>query len=213
MRVRNKSLATAAVFHAVLALSVLCVIPSAETQEEKDTPSQKMKEAVDKLGKAPGAAGKTLQGVIDAGKAKLQETFGEKAPDKKAEPNALDMPIKKAEPKEVPRYSGTGKRDPFRPLGVRPRGPARAREGASPLERKDVGQFKLVGIIWDIKEPRAMVEDTDGLGYTVKLGTPIGDKDGKIKAIKPNEVVVEEVDIDFYGARKIYQRTMRLPRE
>lgn len=210
---RTKISITATLSGALLATFVLGLVFSAEAQEEKDTPSQKMKEAIDQLGKAPAAAEKTLKGVIEAGKAKLQETFGEKAPHKKAEADALEMPTKKAEPKELPRYSGAGKRDPFRPLAVKGRAPSRVREGASPLERKDVGQFKLVGIIWDIKEPRAMVEDTDGLGYTIKVGTPIGDKDGKVKAIKQTEVVVQEVDIDFYGARKIYERTIRLSQD
>ncbi|TMA07462.1 MAG: hypothetical protein E6J89_16525 [Deltaproteobacteria bacterium] len=194
-------------------LLVLPQVLATEAQEETETPSQKMKEAVEKLGKAPAAAGKTVEGIIEAGKAKLQETFGGQAPTKKTESDNLTLPSKQSEQTGVPRYSPAGKRDPFRPFGVRTRASARIREGASPLERKDLGQFKLVGIIWDIKEPKAMVEDTDGLGYTIKLGTPIGDKDGKVKAIKPNEVVVQETDIDFYGARKTYERAMKLPRD
>jgi Tfp pilus assembly protein PilP len=197
---------------ALAAAFVLGLVFSAEAQEEKDTPSQKVKEALDQLGKAPGAAEKAVKGVVEAGKAKLQEAFGEQIPTKKAEADPLEVPTKKTEPKPLPRYSGDGKRDPFRPLAVKSR-PSRVREGASPLERKDVGQFKLVGIVWDVKEPRAMVEDTDGLGYTIRVGTPIGDKDGKVKAIKPTEVVVEEVDVDFFGARKIYQRSIRLPQD
>jgi len=180
-------------------------------QEEEVLPSQKMKEAVEKLGKAPGVAEKTVKGLIDAGKAKLQVTIGGKTPTKKAESDNLTLPAKKSEQSVAPRYSAAGKRDPFRPWGLKTGATVRIRENASPLERKDLGQFKLVGIIWDIKEPTAMVEDTDGLGYTVKVGTLIGDKDGKVKAIKPNEVVVEEVNTDFYGARKTYQRAMRLP--
>lgn len=186
---------------------------SVSAQEEKETPSQKMKEAVDQLRKAPAVAGNAMEGLIEAGKAKLQGSLGGDAPAKKAETNNLDLPTKKSEPTAAPRYSATGKRDPFRPLGLRTRANVRIREGASPLERKDLGQFKLVGIIWDMKEPKAMVEDTDGLGYTLKLGTPIGDKSGKVKAIRPTEVVVEEIDIDFYGARKTYERAIRMPRE
>jgi type IV pilus assembly protein PilP len=186
---------------------------SVSAQEEKETPSQKMKEAVDQLRKAPAVAGNAMEGLIEAGKAKLQGSLGGDAPAKKAETNNLDLPTKRPEQTAAPRYSTTGKRDPFRPFGLKTGTTRRIREGASPLERKDLGQFKLVGIIWDMKEPKAMVEDTDGLGYTIKVGTSIGDKDGKVKAIGPTEVVVEETDIDFYGARKRRERAIRMPTE
>jgi type IV pilus assembly protein PilP len=186
---------------------------AAEAQEETETPSQKMKGAVENLGKAPAAAGKIVEGIVEAGKAKLQETLGGQAPTKRPESDNLTLPAKKSEQTEMPRYLPTGTRDPFRPSGVKTRTTGRVREGASPLERKDLGQFKLVGILSDNKEPKAMVEDTDGLGYTIKLGTRIGDKEGKVKAINATEVVVEEIDVDYYGARKIQQRTMKLPKD
>jgi Tfp pilus assembly protein PilP len=46
-----------------------------------------------------------------------------------------------------------------------------------------------------------MVEDSAGLGYVIKVGTPIGNHDGKVKAIHRNEVVVEEFYSDDYGTR------------
>ncbi len=58
-----------------------------------------------------------------------------------------------------------------------------------------------------------MVEDTTGLGYIVKIGTPIGDKEGKVKTIKPTEVVIEEIYIDAFGAKKVQERRMKLPGE
>ena len=58
-----------------------------------------------------------------------------------------------------------------------------------------------------------MVEDTAGLGYIVKVGTAIGANEGKVKAIEPTEVVIEESYIDFYGARKNREVSMRLPKE
>jgi hypothetical protein len=72
----------------------------------------------------------------------------------------------------------------------------------SPLERFDIGQLRIVGIVWDIKEPRAIIEDSAGLGYTVKVGTPIGSNDGRVKVIRRDQIVVEEVYEDAYGVRK-----------
>jgi len=66
---------------------------------------------------------------------------------------------------------------------------------------------------WDGKDPWAMVEDSAGLGYVVKIGTPIGPNEGKIKQIEASEVVIEESYIDFYGARKNRQVSMRIVSE
>jgi type IV pilus assembly protein PilP len=89
----------------------------------------------------------------------------------------------------------------------------RRRENLSPLERLDLAQIKVVGIIWDIKEPRAMVEDSAGLGYIVKVGTPIGSNEGTVKAIHRNQIVVEEFTDDIYGVRKKIDRSLSLATE
>jgi len=181
-------------------------------QEEKDAPSQKTREALEKLNQAPGVIGKNLEALKGALKSKSGESPGseQKTP---APSGLLDLPEKKAEPAAAPRYSSAGKRDPFQPLPLKVQAKRRPRENLSPLERYELGQLKLVGIVWDVKAPRAMVEDAAGLGYVVGVGTPIGPNDGKIKEIKPNEVVIEETYIDFYGARKNRQVNMRLVSE
>jgi len=120
---------------------------------------------------------------------------------------------KRPEQSQPPRYTSAGKRDPFQPLALKAKVAPRQRENLSPLERYEIGQLKLVGVIWDIKEPRAMVEDTAGLGYIVKVGTAIGPNEGKIKAIKPTEVVIEETYVDFYGTKKSREVGMKLPQE
>jgi len=170
-------------------------------EEVIHTPSDQMKEAVNKLGKTPATIGKSLQGLTDAAKEKLRQTFGVKAKtDAQADvvdmnvPKNVQSPAPPDKPKEL-------NRDPFRPMTLRSKVGKTPRENLSPLERYELSQLKLVGIVWDIKEPRAMVEDTGGLGYVVKVGTPIGSNDGKVKAIYRNEVVVEEFYSDDYGTR------------
>lgn len=118
---------------------------------------------------------------------------------------------KSAPPVENPQAASVvGRRDPFRPITLNLRTNVRRRENLSPLERFDLGQLKLVGIIWNIKNPTALVEDTSGLGYTVKVGTPIGSNDGKVKTIGPDALLVEEEFIDLYGAKKKREVSMRL---
>jgi type IV pilus assembly protein PilP len=89
----------------------------------------------------------------------------------------------------------------------------RRRDNLSPLERYELGQLKLVGIIWNIKNPTALVEDTSGLGYTVRVGTLIGANDGKVKTISPDALLIEEEYIDLYGAKKRREVSMRLAAE
>ena len=193
-------------------LSIFLLPSVGRAQEEKATPSQKTKEAIEKFKKAPATVGQGLEALKEAGKAKLQETLAGKEP-AKAEAGISSLPAKKPEQPERPRYSSVGKRDPFRPLSLKAKASQRARENLSPLERYELGQLKLVAIVWDIKEPKAMVEDGTGLGYVVKIGTLIGPNEGKVKAIKPTEVVIEEQVTDFYGARKSQEVSMKLPVE
>jgi type IV pilus assembly protein PilP len=104
------------------------------------------------------------------------------------------------------------KRDPFRPFTI-DRPSERRRRDRSPLERYELGQLKLVGVIWDIKQPNAIVEDAAGLGYVVKTGTPIGANEGKVKRIDPAGLVIEESEIDLFGSKKRVERNMRLATE
>jgi type IV pilus assembly protein PilP len=120
---------------------------------------------------------------------------------------------KKAEAPEGLRLAPAGRRDPFRPITLNVRPSTRRKENLSPLERFDLAQLNLVGIIWDVKEPRAMVEDATGLGYVVKVGTPIGSNDGTVKAIHRSQIVVEEYTEDIYGARKKTERSLNLATE
>jgi type IV pilus assembly protein PilP len=180
-------------------------------EETIRTPSEQMKDAVDKVNKAPATIGKSLQGMTDSAKERLQKAFGSKTKvETKAEPVDLDLPKTAVEKPAAAPAMKSGGRDPFRPMTMRTKVSTRARENLSPLERFDLGQLKIVGIVWDIKEPRAMIEDTAGLGYVVKVGTPIGNNDGKVKAIHRNQIIVEESYEDTYGARKSRDVSLKL---
>ena len=183
-------------------------------EEAIRTPSDQMKEAVNKLGKAPNTIGKSLQDLTDAAKEKLRQSFGTSSKtESKASPADLNVPKKSPETPTAPVGLNGSNRDPFRPTTIRTKVSRPMRENLSPLERYEMSQLKLVGIVWDIREPRAMVEDSAGLGYVVKVGTPIGSNDGKVKAILRNEVVVEELYFDDYGARKKREAVMKLATE
>jgi hypothetical protein len=103
-------------------------------------------------------------------------------------------------------------RDPFRPFNLALR-PTVVEPPATPLEQYAVGSLKLVAVIYDTQNPRAMVEDDAGLGYTIAPGVKIGNQGGVVKTIDPDRVVVEEDFIDFYGEKKKTEIVLRLKPE
>ncbi len=107
-------------------------------------------------------------------------------------------------------YNPVGKRDPFLSPFHTAQKQAVVREAKTPLQRFDLGQLKLVGVIWEAHQPKALIEDSGGLGYIVKAGTLIGSNGGVIKLIEPRRIVVEEYETDFYGKRRIQQRELQL---
>lgn len=115
-----------------------------------------------------------------------------------------------AELESAYQYDPVGKRDPFlSPFYIPPEQPM-PEEAKTPLQRFDLGQLKLVGIIWEADEPKALVEDGGGLGYIVTRGTLIGSKGGVIRAIEPKRIVVEEYETDFGGKRRAQERELPL---
>jgi Tfp pilus assembly protein PilP len=97
-------------------------------------------------------------------------------------------------------YVSAGHRDPFRP----PRVNQMLTGGAerTPLQRYELGQLRLVAVIYDTHEPRAVVEDQGGLGYIIRVGTKIGVNDGIVRGIERGRVLVEEESEDFFGERR-----------
>ena len=104
-------------------------------------------------------------------------------------------------------YDPAGRRDPFRPPRA---GTAQTGEPRTPLQRYEIGQLKLVAIIYETREPRAVVEDDQKLGYIVKVGTPIGPNGGVVRSIDRGRVVIAEQAVDYYGEQRANEVTMEL---
>jgi type IV pilus assembly protein PilP len=182
---------------------------SVEAQDKTGAPPQKAKGAVEKLLRTPSVVDKSVQDSADRAKANLAEAAGQTKPTN-TNPEAPVHAEKTPNPPSPQSPSVAGRRDPFRPFTLNTRTGTRPREGLSPLERYDLGQLRLVGVIWQVKEPNALIEDSVGLGYIVKIGTPIGANDGKVKAIKADEIIIEETYVDFFGAKKRREVNIKL---
>lgn len=135
---------------------------------------------------------------------------------KKAQPVQVAANVGKKEEakKEEPEftYNPVGKPDPFKPFIQLT--PEKMRKSAflTPLQKYDISQLKLVAIITLPEGSVALVEDQQGKGYFLKKGTAIGRRDGKVKAIHKDRVIVEEAYSDILGQAKVNEISLFLHR-
>jgi len=138
-----------------------------------------------------------------------------------AKPSVQPAAEVKAEPPPVSaayNYTSRGKVNPFKPLVVeKPEAPPVKSKGveeippdATPLERIDLDKLKLVAVVWNIPEPKAMVEDSAGKGYILTKGTPIGKHRGQVSRINSTGVVVTERYEPSPGNPKTREVTLKL---
>jgi type IV pilus assembly protein PilP len=106
-------------------------------------------------------------------------------------------------------YDAQGKRDPFRPFALQTE--PQTLEPQTPLQRYEIGQLKLVGVILKVDPPRAMVEDDQGLGFILMPGTPVGPNGGVVTSIQPRQVVVVEWQTDVIGEKHRKEYVLELP--
>lgn len=121
-----------------------------------------------------------------------------KAPAKQVPAPALEAEEKEPEEKFV--YEAEGRRDPFLPLTAirKPVGPVQ-QEPATPLQQFDLQQYRLIGVIVGMDEPRAMVVAPDGKSYILKKGVKIGKNNGVVVDITRDVIKVQEKYYDFSG--------------
>ena len=94
-------------------------------------------------------------------------------------------------PQAVFSYNPLGKRDPFSPIIVREEQKALAGE-RPPLERFNIYDFKMTGVVWGGYGYTAMLEGPDGKGYFVRTGAVLGQNRGVVKKITQNLMIIEE---------------------
>lgn len=121
------------------------------------------------------------------------------------DPGAAATPAAAPAASQPYRSRAVGKPDPFRPFietdldqkikkeeGLSKKGSGKSRP-LSPLQQKEIGQFRLVGIAGDDKSRTAVVEDGAAKKiYPLFVGTYIGSNEGRVAQILPDRVIVEE---------------------
>lgn len=132
--------------------------------------------------------------------------------------------VKKVEPVPPPeavpepavpeyRYDPVGRRDPFESLLTVKKPVSSVSVPLTPLQKFDVGQLRLIGMIIGKGEPRAMVIAPDGKSYILKKGVKVGRQDGTVIDINQDAVLVEERYVDFSGEVRTGIQEIALPEQ
>jgi type IV pilus assembly protein PilP len=120
---------------------------------------------------------------------------------------------------DPPLYNPEGKIDPFMPLfkkespeekkaADKPK--KKRRIPRTPLEKLDLSQLKLVGIIMATDNQKALVEESSGKGYIVTKGTYIGRNGGRVTNIQSDRIIIKEEVVDVLGKSKIKKTELKL---
>ncbi|MEO1231859.1 MAG: pilus assembly protein PilP [Myxococcota bacterium] len=108
-------------------------------------------------------------------------------------------------------YSPIGKRDPFRSIYEKFQDEEGQRT-VTPLQKFELDQLKLVGIVSRIATPYAMVEDPNGKGHTLTRGKLIGKNWGRVSQITSDCVTIKEEYRDYTGRKVTNTTDMCIPK-
>ncbi len=129
-------------------------------------------------------------------------------PPKKEEKLTDKVTQEKREPVYI--YSPAGKRDPFKPfIALGPKKPISTAR-LTPLQRYDVSELRLVGILKGPAGYRALLEDAGGKGFIITKGTLIGPENGLVKEIRDDRVIIKQTHKDIFGQIKEREISIRL---
>ncbi len=95
-------------------------------------------------------------------------------------------------------YDPRGRRDPFgQPIPDKPMSQGNLHGPLMPLQRFDINQLSLTGILWNVRDPKAILKDPTGVIYIVAPGAKIGPNNGYVASIREGEIViVETTEVD-----------------
>ena len=121
-------------------------------------------------------------------------------------------------------YNPTDKRDPFLPYLTAPGLTKQAGGGGvprpvaptgplEPLQAFAVAQLSVVGIIWDVGRPRALIVDPTGKSHIIGENAKVGQNSGYVAAIREGEIIVVEELYDQEGRKSFQTQILRLVRK
>ena len=126
---------------------------------------------------------------------------------------APGAPTPPAENAEGYSYDPKSRRDPFQSL-TKVIKSASMQSQMPPLQRVQISDMKLLGIMWGGLGYYGLIQTPDGKGYTVKEGVLLGTNNGVIKTITDKAIIVSEPAMDYTGRKSTKEVEILLrPRE
>ncbi|MFH2067698.1 MAG: pilus assembly protein PilP [Pseudomonadota bacterium] len=191
---------------------LICLIPlfGSGCNNKGDSPQQDLvvKKVIPKANKIPSS--------------KIALPDNKKPADDKIDKKPGEGEISDAEAGEnaiaVERYNPVGRIDPFIPLfkeeqvtsATETDTKKKRRAHLTPLEKVDLSQLKLLGVILAPSGNRAMVSEMNGKGYVVTVGTYMGISSGRVVEIISDRIIVEEEVENILGKISLRKRELKL---
>lgn len=174
----------------------------------------------------PALAQKTASTAVKPSKSKAPLPIKPKSDISKIQPSPSGQPAESGAGQTTvastsfnmrPIYTPKGKVNPFEPLfrerrAVASKSKRKKRIPRTPLEKIDLSQLKLVGIVMATSGNKALVEESNGKGYLIRKGTYIGTNAGKVVEIESNKVIVAEEYEDIVGNVTLRNKELKLPK-
>lgn len=189
----------------------------AHAQQDSNTsgaviPAEMLKAASKADGRATEVKQKSNSGKVDSQKTESQKNDSQKAePANPAVEKITGQEIISTPTLSLPQddfvYDPNGKRDPFRPFfkkRVKIEVPT-SDDQLEPLQRFALAQLKVVAIIWEVKNPRAIIRDPNGGTHMVAKSSRVGNNKGYVSMIREGELVIIETVQTEDGNRKEVQ--------
>lgn len=108
-------------------------------------------------------------------------------------------------------YVPTDKRDPFLPYQSPTFKLAQAEQAPlEPLQKFALNELKLIGIIWDVGKPKALIEDPGGKSHIIIENTKMGNGMGYVAAIREGEIIVVEQLMNAEGKKSFLTKILKL---
>lgn len=90
-------------------------------------------------------------------------------------------------------YDPRGRRDPFsQTIAGKPMAQGSAYGPLLPLQKFALEELRLTGIVWNVRQPKAILKDPMGNIHVVVPNTKIGSRNGYVATIREGEIVVIE---------------------
>jgi type IV pilus assembly protein PilP len=110
-------------------------------------------------------------------------------------------------------FDPIGKRDPFEnPLRDVQIAVEAEEVPLTPLQKFDLGQLRLIGVIIGKGEPTAMVLAPGGQSFILKKGVKVGRNMGTVASVTADGVQIEERYVDFSGEVRTGIQELQLPK-